>query len=120
MYDAGFDSSQPPTRCTPIEPTNQPTNQPTTIMARSYDVIQVQSMEITPDGVMWIIDAGMLNLFEPEAFEWHTPQLILVNVTTAEVLHVYQVYDGSVDADRSALSAVLQLTCQVMSSSQHR
>ena len=49
-------------------------------------------MEIDPLGRMWIIDAGILNLFVPEIFEWHTPKLLVVNVTTGAVLRQYEVH----------------------------
>jgi len=50
----------------------------------------VQSMEIDPQGRMWILDAGFLNLFVEELFEWHTPRLIVVDIGSLKVLQVHE------------------------------
>ena len=40
---------------------------------------------------MWILDAGFLNLFVEELFEWHTPRLIVVDIGSLKVLQVHEV-----------------------------
>jgi len=61
------------------------------MMVHSHLRRNVQSMEIDPLGRMWIIDAGFLNLFVPDEFEWHQPRLIIVNITDSQVLRTYDV-----------------------------
>eukprot|EP00048_Salpingoeca_helianthica_P007912 m.116075 g.116075 ORF g.116075 m.116075 type:complete len:458 (+) comp14460_c0_seq5:124-1497(+) len=50
----------------------------------------VQSMEVTPAGVMWILDVGRLNIFDaPQYVVNGPPRLVLFDLTTNTALHTF-------------------------------
>ena len=47
---------------------------------KTTSVKYVQDVEIDRQGRMWIIDTGLLNLFEPSSYLFYQPQLIIIDL----------------------------------------
>jgi sugar lactone lactonase YvrE len=49
-------------------------------------IAYVQSMEIDPSGMMWIVDSGILNLFTPNQYEFRRPRLLKLDLASGSFL----------------------------------
>jgi hypothetical protein len=50
-------------------------------------ILYVQSMEIDPFGTMWIIDSGILNIFNPNAYQYRQPRLLSLDTASKKFLN---------------------------------
>ena len=64
--------------------------------APSDVVLYVQSMEITPYGVMYVIDSGLLNLFVEDEYVWVAPALLEVDIRSGSTLKRWDLTNVSV------------------------
>eukprot|EP00009_Paramoeba_aestuarina_P012346 CAMPEP_0201528030 /NCGR_PEP_ID=MMETSP0161_2-20130828/37134_1 /ASSEMBLY_ACC=CAM_ASM_000251 /TAXON_ID=180227 /ORGANISM="Neoparamoeba aestuarina, Strain SoJaBio B1-5/56/2" /LENGTH=369 /DNA_ID=CAMNT_0047929135 /DNA_START=165 /DNA_END=1271 /DNA_ORIENTATION=- len=63
------------------------------------NITYVQSMEIDPTGVMWVIDAGIMNNLEPNTalYSYSTPRLILIDISTGLIQSTYDLSKVSIE-----------------------
>ncbi len=80
----------------------------------------VQSMEITPAGVMWVLDVGRLHIFDAAQFVVNgAPRLTLLDLRSGTVLHTF-VFPNSVASYtvRSKTPAVIAGATQTLTHTQ--